>query len=258
MHTFELVDTHCHLYLEDFKVDLAQYMERAREAGVSAIYMPSLDSVHMPALLEVEEKYKDVCHAMAGIHPCYVRENYREELELMFKQLTQRNFAAIGEIGLDYYWDRSYDEQQMTCFREQIRMAKDFKLPIVIHSRSSMNECIQVVKEEKGDDLKGIFHCFSGTVQNGLDIIEAGLLLGIGGVITYKNAGLAEVVAQLPLESMVLETDAPYLTPAPFRGKRNETSYLTYVVDKIAAVKGVNSEDVARITTANAKAVFQL
>jgi TatD DNase family protein len=256
MKKYELIDSHCHIYLEDFAGDIGGYMDRAKEEGVSRIYMPSLDSHHLKSILEMEEKFPGTCFSMVGIHPCYVRENYREELDFMCNSLKNRSFSAVGEIGLDYYWDRNYDDFQMVCFREQITLAKEYQLPIVIHSRSSMNECIQVLKEEKGSKLRGIFHCFSGNIENAKDIIDCGLLLGIGGVVTYKNAGLGEVVADVPLEHIVLETDAPYLTPVPYRGKRNESSYLKYIVDKVASVKNVDVEQVARITTANAKAVF--
>lgn len=253
---YELVDTHCHLYLEDFAPDLSEYMARAAEEGVSRIYMPSLDSHHFNGMVELERKYPGRCLSMIGIHPCYVKENYVDELEFMRKALESRTFAGVGEIGLDYYWDRNYDEFQMLCFREQIALAKDYGLPIVIHSRSSMEATIQVLTDEKDDRLRGIFHCFSGTYEDAMAVIGCGLYLGIGGVVTYKNAGLAEVLAQIPLEHIVLETDAPYLTPAPFRGKRNESSYLKYIVEKIAAVKGVTVVEVAAVTTSNANKVF--
>jgi TatD DNase family protein len=256
MKNYELIDTHCHLYLDEFRHDLPAYMERAKAEGVSRIYLPALDKNHFLSMLAIEEKFPGTCFSMAGIHPCYVKENFQEELQFLQQQLTSRRFSAIGEIGLDYYWDRTRDEEQMTCFLEQIKLAKQHRLPIVIHSRSSMNETIAVLRQQKDELLRGIFHCFSGTFENAVDVIECGLMLGIGGVVTYKNAGLAEVVAQLPLESIVLETDAPYLTPVPFRGKRNESSYLKYVVEKIADVKGIAVEEVARITTANAKKVF--
>ena len=193
---------------------------------------------------------------MLGLHPCYVRDNYKDELEFMKQAIEKDQFYAIGEIGLDYYWDRSYDDQQMICFREQINLALHYNLPIVIHSRNSMDAYIQVLRENKESGLHGIFHCFSGTLANANDIIDCGFLLGIGGVVTYKNAGLAEVVADVPLEHLVLETDAPYLTPVPFRGKRNESSYLKYVVAKIASVKNISEEEVAEVTTANANRIF--
>jgi TatD DNase family protein len=256
MKNYELIDTHCHLYLEDFKNDLPAYIERARAEGVSRIYLPSLDKNHFLSMVGLEEKFPGFCFSMAGIHPCYVKENFRDELQFLQEQLSGRRFWAVGEIGLDYYWDRTHDQEQMTCFLEQIALAKQYGLPIVIHSRSSMNETIAVLRQQKDALLRGIFHCFSGTYENAMDVINCGLMLGIGGVVTYKNAGLAEVVARLPLESIVLETDAPYLTPVPFRGKRNESSYLKYVVEKIAEVKGVSVEEVATITSANAKKVF--
>ncbi len=252
----ELIDTHCHLYLEDFANDLGEVMKRAEEEGVKRIYMPSIDSSHLKRMLELQKTYKDICYSMLGLHPCYVRENYREELDFIKKAIEKDQFSAIGEIGLDYYWDRSFDEQQMVCFREQIDLAIMHSLPIVIHSRSSMDECIKVLQEKKSSNVRGIFHCFSGTLQNAKDIIDCGFLLGIGGVVTYKNSGLAEVVAEVPLDHIVLETDAPYLTPVPFRGKRNESSYLKYIVAKIAAVKNIHPDEVAEVTTSNAKKIF--
>jgi TatD DNase family protein len=250
----ELVDTHCHIYLEEFAGDLEAVLQRAREAGIRRFYMPAIDSNHLKSMLDVQKTHKDACYSMLGLHPCSVKEDYRRELDMIKKGLERDQFVAIGEIGLDYYWDRSFDKEQMICFKEQIELARARDLPIVIHSRNSMDACIKVIREEKG--VKGIFHCFSGTLENAKDIIECGMLLGIGGVITYKNSGLAEVISQVPLDNIVLETDAPYLTPVPFRGKRNESSYLKYVVAKIAEVKNVSEEDVARVTTANANKVF--
>lgn len=253
-----MIDTHCHLYLEEFSNDLEACLKRAEEAGVSRICLPVLDKNHFFSMEELEHQYPDRCFAMIGLHPCYVRQNYREELDFIQEQLSRRKFVAIGEIGLDYYWDRQYDDLQMICFREQIALAKKYGLPIVIHSRSSMEATLQVLREEKGEELRGIFHCFSGGYDEAMEVIACGMLLGIGGVVTYKNAGLAEVVARIPLEHLVLETDAPYLTPVPFRGKRNESSYLKYIVEKIADVKGVTVEEVALITTANAVRLFGL
>jgi len=256
MKQFELIDTHCHLYLEEFSQDLPACLTRAEMEGVSRFYLPSLDSHHLPAILNLEKSYPGKCFSMAGIHPCYVKENVREELDYLQEALSQHRFVAIGEIGLDFYWDLTFEQDQIFCFREQIKLAKAHALPIVIHSRNSMQECINILREEKDERLKGIFHCFSGNAENAREIVECGLLLGIGGVVTYKNAGLAETVADIPLEHLVLETDAPYLTPVPFRGKRNESSYLKYIAEKIALVKALPVEEVARITTANALRVF--
>lgn len=252
----ELIDTHCHLYLDDFEADLGDVLLRAAEEGIKRIYMPSIDSNHLNRMLELQATYKGTCYSMLGLHPCYVRENFRDELEIMKKTIENNQFFAIGEIGLDYYWDRSYDDLQMICFLEQIDMAVQHNLPIVIHSRSSMDACIEVLRARKGGGVRGIFHCFSGNLQNAYDIIDCGFMLGIGGVVTYKNSGLAPVVAEVPLEHIVLETDAPYLTPVPFRGKRNESSYLKYVVTKIAEVKNITEEEVAAVTTANANRIF--
>jgi TatD DNase family protein len=249
---YELIDTHCHLYLEELSADLNGYMERAEAEGVKALYMPSLDKDHFFRMLDVAAKFPGRCFAMAGLHPCYVNGNYKAELDFFEKELNNKKFAAIGEIGLDYYWDRSFDVQQMTCFREQIGIARRHNLPFVIHSRSSMDDVIKVLKEEKAKGARGIFHCFSGTYENACDIIDCGFLLGIGGVVTYKNSGLADVVSKVDLQHIVLETDAPYLAPVPYRGKRNESSYLKYILEKIAEVKEMALDEVAAITTLNA------
>lgn len=253
----DLIDTHCHLYLEEFKENLTEVMSRAEDEGVREIYLPSLDSAHLQPMFELEKSHPGRCFPMIGIHPTYVTENYAKELEAMRDWLGKRKFAAVGEIGLDYYWSREFDNYQMICFTEQIKMAKNYGLPIVIHSRSSMDETIKVLQEQRDSRLYGIFHCFSGNLQHANDILDCGLVLGIGGVVTYKNAGLAEVVAQVPLDKIVLETDAPYLTPAPFRGKRNEPSYLKYIAAKIADVKGITVDEVARVTTSTARSIFQ-
>jgi TatD DNase family protein len=252
----DLIDTHCHLYLEDFTENLTEIMSRAEDEGIREIYLPSLDSTHLQSMWDLEKAYPGRCFSMIGIHPTYVKENYEQELEVMKHCLQQRKFAAIGEIGLDYYWSREFDNYQMICFLEQIKMAKNYETPIVIHSRNSMDETINVLRSEKGPGLNGIFHCFSGNLQNAIDILECGLVLGIGGVVTYKNSGLADVVRQVPLNKIVLETDAPYLTPVPFRGKRNEPSYLKYIAEKIAEVKGITIEEVAQATTATARRVL--
>jgi TatD DNase family protein len=251
-----IVDTHCHLYLEDFDTDLEAVLERARNVGVKRIYMPSIDSDHSERMLRVEKAYPGTCYSMLGLHPCSVKDDFMQELGFIRSALKNYQFVGIGEIGLDYYWDRSFDDQQMICFREQIRLAKQYNLPIIIHSRDSMDACVNVLREEKFPGMKGIFHCFTGNLQNAHDIIELGMLLGIGGVVTYKNSGLANVVKDIPLDNLVLETDAPYLTPVPYRGNRNESSYLQYVVEKIALTKGVSKEEVAKVTTDNANRVF--
>ena len=253
-----IIDTHTHLYLKDFAEDIDAVIKRATDEGVKKFYLPAIDSSETDNLLALESKYPGVCFAMMGLHPCSVNENYKEELELVHHWLQKRAFAAIGEIGLDFYWDTTFTDQQYQCFHQQIKWALQFDMPIVIHTREAMQQTIDVVKEYSGKGLRGIFHCFGGTLQNALDIIDTGFYLGIGGVVTYKNSGLGEAIMEIDLKHIVLETDAPYLTPEPFRGKRNESSYLKYVVQKIAEIKNISIEEVAKITTQNADNIFTL
>ena len=253
-----LTDTHCHLYSEEFKVDIEEVIQNATIEGVQKFYLPGIDSTAIESMLALEKQFPEKCIPMMGLHPCYVKNNYNEELEIVRGWLTQREFSAIGEIGLDFYWDKTFVIQQYQAFRVQIEWAIEYRRPIVIHTRNAMQETINLVKEYKSKGLSGIFHCFSGSYESAKEIIDAGFYLGIGGVVTYKNAGLAEVLTKIDLKHLVLETDAPYLTPVPFRGKRNESSYLKYVATKIAAIKQVPVEEVASITTANAEKIFAL
>jgi TatD DNase family protein len=252
----QLIDTHCHLYGETFTADIAQVIERAEAEGVERFYLPAIDSETHQSMLDLETRFPGKCIAMMGLHPCSVKENYKEELAIIKEWLEKRPFPAIGEIGIDYYWDRSFDAQQIEAFHTQIEWALHYSLPIVIHSRESMDDCIRIVKEHQNGQLGGIFHCFTGTAEQARQVIDAGFYLGIGGVLTYKKSTLPEALQDIPLENMVLETDAPYLPPVPFRGKRNESSYLKYVVEKLAEIKGVSREAVAEITTANAQKIF--
>ena len=253
-----LTDTHCHLYSEEFEVDIEEVIQNATIEGVQKFYLPGIDSTAIESMLALEKQFPEKCIPMMGLHPCYVKNNYNEELEIVRGWLTQREFSAIGEIGLDFYWDKTFVIKQYQAFRIQIEWAIEYRRPIVIHTRNAMQETINLVKEYKSKGLSGIFHCFSGSYESAKEIIDAGFYLGIGGVVTYKNAGLAEVLTKIDLEHLVLETDAPYLTPVPFRGKRNESSYLKYVATKIAAIKQVPVEEVASITTANAEKIFAL
>lgn len=252
-----LVDTHCHLYVSNFQSDRKAVIDRALAAGVTKMFLPAIDSSELESLLTLEKAYPQHCIAMMGLHPCSVKDNYEEELRLVQEQLFSRSFAAVGEIGLDFYWDVTFTNQQYEAFRRQVDWAKQLQLPVVIHSRNSLDESIGVITEKQDGSASGIFHCFSGTLEQAQRIIDLGFYLGIGGVLTYKNSGLAEVVKNVPLESMVLETDAPYLTPVPFRGKRNESSYIKYVAEKLAEVKGVSVEEVADVTTRNAQNIFK-
>jgi TatD DNase family protein len=251
-----LIDTHCHLYLDEFINDINDIIHRAEANGVEKFYLPGIDSKTLDAMLHLEKQFPAKCFAMAGLHPCSVKENYKEELKIVEDILQLRKFAAVGEIGLDFYWDRTFEQQQYEVFHRQIEWALLNNIPIIIHSRESMQECINVVKEHQRGQLTGIFHCFTGTPELAEQIIDLGFYLGIGGVITYKNSGLAATLKNIDLQYMVLETDAPYLTPVPFRGKRNESSYLKYIVEKLAETKEVSVEEVERITTTNAEKIF--
>jgi len=251
-----IIDTHCHLYLDDFDTDRPALIERANAESVGRFYLPAIDSSIIDRMLKMEQDYPAQCFAMMGLHPCSVKENFEEELQIAEDWLTRRKFAAVGETGLDFYWDKTFTAQQYIAFKTQVDWAKKYEIPVVIHSRQSTPECIDVIKEMHDDSLSGVFHCFGGSLQEALQIIELGFYLGIGGVLTYKNAGLAGVIEKLPLDNIVVETDAPYLTPTPFRGKRNESAYLKYVVQKIAELKNMSVEEVADVTTANAKKLF--
>ena len=250
------IDTHCHLYLKEFEEDRPEVIQRAESEGIVKFYLPAIDSTSLADMLKLEKEFPGKCVAMMGLHPCSVQKNYPEELQWVKDWLQKRRFAAVGEIGLDFYWDRTFEKEQVEAFHLQIELALQYDLPVVIHSRNALNECIEVVKKHQTGSLKGIFHCFSGTMEQANAIIDSGLYLGIGGVLTYKNAGLAEMMSSISLDHMVLETDSPYLAPVPFRGKRNESSYLKYVIEKLAQIKNTTKEEIGRITTANAQKIF--
>lgn len=253
-----LIDTHCHLYVNSFKQDIREVMQRANDAGVQKFYLPAIDSSETENMLRLEAAYPGKCFAMMGLHPCSVKENYMDELQQVKDWLAKRKFAAVGEIGLDFYWDKTFTEQQYTAFRIQIEWALQYGLPIVIHTRNAMQETIDVVKEYAHRGVSGIFHCFGDSNVYAKQITDMGFYLGIGGVLTYKKSGLAEALADVDLQHIVLETDAPYLTPVPFRGKRNESSYLKYVVERLAEIKKMPAEEVAAITSSNAQKIFGL
>ena len=253
-----LIDTHTHLYLEDFRSDISEVIRRAETEGVKKFYLPAIDSRETDNMLLLEAQFPGKCIAMIGLHPCSVKENYGNELAIVKTWLAKRRFAAVGEIGLDFYWDKTFTEQQYEAFRMQIGLSLQYELPIVIHTRNAMQETIDVVKEYVPKGVRGIFHCFGDSYDNARQIIDMGFYLGIGGVLTYKKSGLADVLAKIDLEHMVLETDSPYLTPVPFRGKRNESSYLKYVVEKLAEIKNTTVDEVAAITSSNAQKIFGL
>ena len=251
-----LVDTHSHLYLPEFDDDRAKMLERAGQEGVTRILLPAIDSSTHSLMLQLEEQHFESCFSMMGLHPCSVKENAGEELKIARDYLGKRAFKAIGEIGLDFYWDKTFIEQQYEAFDEQIKWALEFDIPIVIHSRNSIDECIKVVAQHQHGKLKGIFHCFSGSREQARQIIDLGFYLGIGGVLTFKNSGLDKVMEWVSLENILLETDSPYLAPVPYRGKRNEPAYLKYVVEKLAGIKNIAKEEIALVTTANTEKLF--
>ncbi|HOZ68955.1 MAG TPA: TatD family hydrolase [Chitinophagaceae bacterium] len=252
----KLTDTHAHIYLPEFAETRKEMLERAEKEGVSNILLPAIDSESHAALLELARQYPGQCRPMMGLHPCYVKEHFREELKIARAYLEKGGFVAVGEIGLDFYWDKTFTEQQYLAFEEQIHWALEFDLPIAIHSRNSTDECIEVVRRNQNGKLKGVFHCFSGNTVQAQQIMDLGFYLGIGGVVTFKNGGLDKVFDTISLDKVVLETDAPYLAPVPFRGKQNEPSYLKYVVEKLAGLKNISIEEVAEITERNVRELF--
>jgi TatD DNase family protein len=250
------IDTHAHIYAEELISDLDAVVKQAVTNGIEKILMPAIDSQSHEAMLSVEARYPGNCMMMMGLHPCYVKENYIEELAKVETWLAQRKFIAIGEIGLDFYWDTNFKEQQYQVFNQQMQWALDNDLPIVIHTRNAMQETIEMVKPFAKKGLRGVFHCFSGSKESAEQIINMGFYLGLGGVLTYKNAGVAEAVVDIPMEWLVLETDAPYLSPVPYRGKRNEPAYMLEVAKKLAEIKNVHLHEVAAMTTQNAEKLF--
>jgi TatD DNase family protein len=252
-----LIDTHCHIYLPEFDADRAEMLERAKKEGVSSFLMPAIDAITHEAMLKVEKDYP-ASSSMMGLHPCSVKENYKEELKIASEYLAKQSFKAIGETGLDFYWDLTYKDQQYTAFEAQIEWALQYDLPVVIHSRNSTDECIEVVARHQKGKLKGVFHCFSGNETQAKKILELGFYLGIGGVVTFKNSGLDKVMEHIELANIILETDAPYLAPVPFRGKRNECSYLKYVAEKLAVIKKLPVHEIISVTDKNAFKLFAL
>jgi TatD DNase family protein len=253
-----LVDTHTHLYLDDFDADWREVVDSAIESGVKYMLLPRIDSETFEDQKKLSEFYPDNCLSMVGLHPTSVNADFEKELLIIENELRSSHYVAIGEIGIDLYWDQTFKEQQKEAFRRQLIWAKEFELPVSIHMRDSFNEIYQIVKEEKTSALNGIFHCFTGTLEESEKIVELGFKMGLGGILTFKNAGLAEVVKDIPMEHLVLETDAPFLSPVPFRGKRNESKYLVQIAEKLAEIKGITLAEVAEMTTANAASVFKL
>lgn len=251
-----ITDTHTHLYSEAFDLDRTDVIERALKEGVQRFFIPAIDSTYTDAMLALERQFPKHIFLMTGLHPTHVKENYCEELAHVERLLAERKFYAVGEIGMDLYWDKTFVDAQREAFRYQIRLAKKHGLPIVIHCRDAFDEIFEVLESEKDDSLYGIFHCFTGTLAEAQRAIALNMKLGIGGVVTFKNGKIDAFLNQIPLEHIVLETDSPYLAPVPFRGKRNESAYIVNVLNRLAALYDTSPEKIAKITTANSQAVF--
>ena len=251
-----ITDTHTHLYSSQFKEDQAAMVQRAKDAGVTRFFIPAIDSTYTDVMLELEKDYPNDVFLMMGLHPTSVKENYLEELAHVKELIDKRKFYAIGEIGMDLYWDKTFLTQQQDAFRTQIQWAKEKKMPINIHCRDAFDEVFEVLESEKGDDLRGIFHCFTGTLEQAKQAISYNMKLGIGGVATFKNGKIDKFLNEIDIKHIVLETDAPYLAPTPYRGKRNESAYLTNIVDKLVDIYGLSFDEIAAITTQNSKDVF--
>jgi len=252
-----LTDTHTHLYSEQFNDDIDVVIKNCIEKGITRLYLPNIDSTSIDGMLKLGTNYPDNCFPMMGLHPTSVGANYKEELALVEDWINKRKFCAIGEIGIDLYWDKTFIKEQQDAFRFQIELAKKYNLPFVIHCRDAFDEIFEILDELNDAKMRGIFHCFTGTVEQANRIINyGGFKIGIGGVVTFKNSGLDKVVEQINLKHLVLETDSPYLAPTPFRGKRNESTYLYTIAKKVADIYNISIEEVAKITTENSKQVF--
>lgn len=252
----KIIDTHTHLYVEAFDEDREEAIAKAMSLGVNRFYLPAIDSTYTSAMHALKEKYPEQIYLMMGLHPTHVKDNFKEELEHVKSQLSKNKFCAVGEIGIDLYWDNTYKKEQTEAFEQQILWAKEKQLPIVIHCRDAFDEVFSVLEKHKDKQLKGIFHCFTGTHSQAKQAIDCGMKLGIGGVVTFKNGKIDQFINQIPLSEIVLETDAPFLAPAPFRGKRNESAYIVEVLQKVAQLYDKTVEEIATVTTRNALAVF--
>ena len=253
----QLIDTHTHLYSETFDEDQDAMIQRALACGVTDFFIPAIDSTYTERMFALEKKYPNHMHLMTGVHPTHVKENYKEELNHVASLLKQRSFCALGEIGIDLYWDKTFLKEQQEAFDLQIQWAKEHKLPFVIHCRDAFNEVFEVLDGHDSKDLRGVFHCFTGTLDQAKQALSYNLKLGIGGVVTFKNGKIDQFLNQIPLSEIVLETDAPYLAPVPFRGKRNESSYIQEVASKVAEVYNLPFAEIASITSKNALAIFK-
>ena len=254
----QIIDTHTHLYLKQFNQDIDDVIKRAINIGVEKFIFPAIDPSYSKQMHDLQSKYSKNIYLMSGLHPVSVKENYKDELGLVVKSLKDHNYVAIGEIGIDLYWDKTFLKQQQDAFEFQIRLAISNDLPIVIHCREGFDEIFEILDAEKHEKLRGVFHCFTGTLDQAKRAINLGFKLGIGGVVTFKNGGIDKFINQISINNIVLETDSPYLSPVPFRGKRNESSYIKYVLSKLSDLYEISEEELAKLTTENSKNLFRI
>lgn len=254
----QLVDTHVHLYASEFDSDREQVIDLARKAGLEKLLLPNIDRESFPGMMELVKAHPGLCLPMIGLHPCYVGENYMEQLVLVEQELQRGGYVGIGEIGMDRHWSLDHIVQQEEALRIQLKWAVQYDLPVALHTRNANDQVIAIIQDLNLPGLRGVFHCFSGSLEQARQMIDLGFFLGIGGVVTYKNAGIAEVLVHIPVEHLVLETDGPYLAPVPHRGKRNAPAYLVHIAERLAEVKGMPVEELASITTSNASKLFRL
>ena len=252
-----MIDTHTHLYLDHFKDDIDDVIQRALSVGVEKFYLPSISSKYNESMHDLESKFPDRVFCMIGLHPCYVDNKFEQEIEFVKERIKLHKYRAIGEIGIDLFHEKKYFNQQIIAFEEQIKLALEYDLPIVIHSRESFDEIFEVLKKYKSDKLRGIFHCFTGNEDQARKIIDLNFFLGIGGVVTFKNGKISDFLSSIPLNRIVLETDSPYLAPAPFRGKRNESSYLSIIASKLSEIYNLDVSEISRITQQNSNEIFE-
>lgn len=254
----QLIDTHLHLYAEEYDADRKAQIATAQREGVVKMLLPNIDRSSIPGLKQLTVEYPGYCLPMMGLHPCYVKADFEEELAAIEQELRSGNYIAVGEIGMDRYWELDFIAQQEDALRRQLRWAHEVDLPVALHTRNANDEVIEIIREVNLSGLRGVFHCFSGTIAQAKTMIDLGFYLGIGGVVTYKNGGIDKILSELSLDKIVLETDGPYLSPVPHRGKRNQPGYIKYVAEKLAEIKNISPEEVANITTENAKTLFRL
>ncbi len=251
------IDTHCHLYASEFDADRDQVVRKALDAGVKQIMLPNIDEGSVDGMMELSDQFPDNCYPMMGLHPCSVKEDWQSHWQRIQHAIDINKCVGVGETGTDLYWDKSYNDAQIECFRQHLELGKETDLPVIIHSRDSLEQNIRIVGEHQDGRLRGIFHCFGGTLEQVMQIHALGFHIGIGGVVTFKNTSLRELLPEVPHEMIVLETDAPYLAPVPHRGKRNEPSFIPLIAEPVAAALGISTDELARLTSSNAARIFR-